>query len=70
MQILIDYQMVISGLSRKIEELGMKFGLWFELEMVNKDSELYRNHPDWIIKTPNRSSSHGRNQYVFRFFKK
>ena len=57
----------ISGLSRKIEELGMKFGLWFELEMVNKDSELYRNHPDWIIKTPNRSSSHGRNQYVLDF---
>ena len=30
--------------------------------MVNKDSELYRNYPDWIISTPNRSDSHGRNQ--------
>ena len=45
----------------------MKFGLWFELEMVNKDSDLYRNHPEWVIKTPNRSVSHGRNQYVLDF---
>lgn len=57
----------ISGLSKKIEGLGMKFGLWFELEMVNKDSDLYRNHPEWVIKTPNRSVSHGRNQYVLDF---
>lgn len=57
----------ISGLSKRIEDLGMKFGLWFELEMVNKDSDLYRKHPDWIIQTPNRSSSHGRNQYVLDF---
>ena len=42
----------------------MKFGLWFEPEMVNKDSDLYRAHPDWIIHTPGRRDSHGRNQYV------
>ncbi|WP_297995640.1 alpha-galactosidase [uncultured Clostridium sp.] len=57
----------ISGLSKKIEDLGMKFGLWFELEMVNKDSDLYRKHPDWVIQTPNRNLSHGRNQYVLDF---
>ena len=57
----------ISGLSKRIEDLGMKFGLWFELEMVNKDSELYRKHPEWIIQTPNRNTSHGRNQYVLDF---
>ena len=57
----------ISGLSKRIEGLGMKFGLWFELEMVNKDSDLYRNHNNWIIKTPNRNTSHGRNQYVLDF---
>ena len=57
----------ISGLSKKVNELGLNFGLWFEPEMVNKDSELYRNHPDWIISTPNRSDSHGRNQYVLDF---
>ena len=42
----------ITGLARRIEDIGMKFGLWFEPEMVNKDSDLYRNHPDWILKTP------------------
>lgn len=57
----------IKGLSEKIEALGMKFGLWFELEMVNKDSDLYRSHPDWIIQTPGRHASHGRKQYVLDF---
>ena len=60
----------ISGLSRKVEELGLKFGLWVELEMVNKDSDLYRAHPDWILQTPQRHSCHGRNQYVLDFSRK
>lgn len=60
----------IKGLSEKIEALGLKFGLWFELEMVNKDSELYRNHPDWILQTPDRHPSHGRKQYVLDFSRK
>ena len=60
----------IKGLSEKIEALGMKFGLWFELEMVNKDSELYRKHPDWILAAPGRSQSHGRTQYVLDFSRK
>lgn len=37
----------ITGLAARIEDLGMKFGLWFEPEMVNKDSDLYRAHPVW-----------------------
>ncbi len=57
----------ISGLSKKITDLGLKFGLWFEPEMVNKISDLYKKHPEWIIKTPNRKISHGRNQYVLDF---
>lgn len=57
----------ISGISRKVEEMGMKFGLWFEPEMVNKESGLYRLHPDWLLQTPGRSLSHGRNQYVLDF---
>lgn len=60
----------IKGLSETIEELGLKFGLWFEMEMVNKDSELYRSHPDWIIHTPDRHASHGRKQYVLDFSRK
>lgn len=60
----------IEGLSEKIEELGMKFGLWFEPEMVNKDSDLFRSHPDYILQTPGRSTSHGRNQFVLDFSRK
>lgn len=57
----------IGSLSEKIRSFGMKFGLWFEPEMVNKDSDLYRTHPNWIISTPNRKPNHGRNQYVLNF---
>ncbi len=57
----------ITGLAERIDALGMKFGLWFEPEMVNKDSDLYRAHPDWIISVPGRRASHGRNQYVLDF---
>lgn len=57
----------IAGLSEKVEALGLKFGLWFEPEMVNKDSELFRKHPDWIIATPQRPTSHYRHQYVLDY---
>lgn len=60
----------IAGLSQKIEELGMKFGLWFEPEMINKDSDLYRAHPDWMLQTPQRNASHGRYQFVLDFSRK
>lgn len=60
----------VTGLAQRIENLGMKFGLWFEPEMVNKDSDLYRAHPDWILQTPGRRASHGRNQYVLDFSRK
>ena len=60
----------IKGLSEKIEALGMKFGLWVELEMVNPDSNLYRNHPDWALQTPGRTPSQGRNQLVLDFSRK
>lgn len=57
----------ISGLSQKINDMGMKFGLWFEPESVNKDSDLYRQHPDWTLETPHRKSCQGRNQYLLDF---
>lgn len=60
----------ISGLSRKITEMGMRFGLWFEPEMVNEDSDLFRAHPDWILATPGREPSLGRNQCVLDFSRK
>lgn len=60
----------IRGISEKIEALGMKFGLWFEPEMVNPDSDLYRAHPDWVLATPGRRKSQGRYQYVLDFSRK
>ena len=60
----------IKGLAERIENLGIQFGLWIEPEMVNKDSDLYRAHPDWILQTPGRSISHGRYQYVLDFSRK
>lgn len=57
----------IVGLSRKIEQLGMKFGLWIEPEMISRNSKLFRQHPQWMLQTPHRPLSHGRNQYVLDF---
>lgn len=54
----------LSYLSEKLDEMGMKFGIWFEPEMVCKESELYRNHPDWMIHIPGREPAPSRNQYV------
>lgn len=60
----------ISGLSRNVEKLGMKFGIWIEPEMVNKNSHLYREHPDWIIATPERFESPSRRQHVLDYSRK
>ncbi len=49
---------------------GLKFGLWFEPEMVNEDSELYRAHPDWAIKHANVEPCRSRNQLVLDFSRK
>ena len=54
----------LASLSSKIHKMGMRFGLWFEPECVNEDSDLYRAHPDWAITVPGRSPSYGRNQLV------
>lgn len=57
----------VEGLSRKIEALGLKFGLWIEPEMVNEDSNLYRAHPEWVVSVPGRRKSLGRSQYVLDY---
>lgn len=54
----------ISGLAKKINELGLKFGLWFEPEMISEDSELYREHPDWCLYVEGRGKSRCRNQLM------
>lgn len=50
-----------------INALGLKFGIWFEPEMINEDSELYRAHPDWALAHPGRKPVRGRGQLVLDF---
>lgn len=50
--------------ARRLRRMGLLFGLWFEPEMVNEDSGLYRSHPEYAIKLPGRTPSLGRNQLV------
>jgi alpha-galactosidase len=54
----------------EVNKLGMKFGIWFEPEMVSPDSDLYRSHPDWAIQIPGRTASLARNQYVLDISRK
>jgi alpha-galactosidase len=54
----------LKGLIDYVNGLGMDFGLWVEPEMVNPDSDLYRQHPDWAIHFPDRPRSELRNQLV------
>ncbi len=54
-------------LAQEIEAFGLRFGLWFEPEMISKDSALYRDHPEWLLQVPEYDLSHGRNQFVLDF---
>ena len=53
----------LKGLSKDIRKLGLQFGLWFEPEAVNPDSDLYRAHPDWAL-TDGFDPVYGRNQLL------
>lgn len=50
-----------------VNEIGLKFGIWFEPEMISEDSDLYRAHPDWALKIPGRAPTRGRQQLVLDF---
>ncbi|HCT92484.1 MAG TPA: alpha-galactosidase [Lachnospiraceae bacterium] len=52
----------LDRLIKRINDLGMKFGIWMEPEMVSEDSELYRSHPEWAIRIPGRAPMRGRYQ--------
>lgn len=53
--------------SKQIHNLGMQFGLWFEPEMVSPDTELFKKHPDWVVRHPYSRIGVGRGQYVLDF---
>jgi alpha-galactosidase len=57
----------LGPLVEKVHQLGMRFGLWVEPEMVNADSDLYRAHPDWVVHTPNRDATELRHQLMLNY---
>lgn len=54
----------IEGICRKINEIGLDFGIWVEPEMISVKSELYKAHPDWAIEITGKNHSEGRNQRI------
>ncbi len=54
----------LDSLARKVEDLGMRFGIWIEPEMISRQSQLFAQHPEWAIGIPTRPRTEGRNQYV------
>ena len=57
----------LEGIAQYVHDKGMKFGLWFEPEMISKDSDLHRAHPDWVLSVPGRPRSLSRQQHVLDF---
>lgn len=63
----VDSEKFPNGLNpmiKIINDLGLDFGIWVEPEMVNRNSDLYRKHPDWVLHFKNRPRTEGRNQLI------
>ena len=60
----------LSELANRINEAGLKFGIWFEPECVNEDSDLYRAHPDYAFTMPKRQPTLGRHQLILDMSRK
>ena len=60
----------LSGLIKEVNDCGLKFGIWFEPEMISPDSDIYRAHPDWCLHTKGRDKSIARTQYVIDYSRK
>jgi len=54
----------VGSFAKKVRRLGLEFGIWFEPEMINENSNLYRAHPEYAVKHPKCESTYGRNQLV------
>ncbi|MBR0463306.1 MAG: alpha-galactosidase [Clostridia bacterium] len=60
----------IEGVARQVNEMGLRFGLWFEPEMVSPDSDLYRAHPDWCLHVEGRARTEARQQLILDLSRK
>lgn len=69
----VNEQKITGGLKNLVDQvnvIGLKFGIWFEPEMISPDSELYKTHPEWAIQIQNREATQSRNQYVLDLSRK
>jgi alpha-galactosidase len=57
----------VAGLADEVHALGMRFGLWVEPESVSADSDLYREHPDWVQRWPDREPTPLRRSFGLDF---
>ncbi|WP_415331265.1 alpha-galactosidase [Clostridium perfringens] len=60
----------LSKLAKDINNMGLKFGLWFEPEMISPISKLYEKHPNWCIHIPGRTRSQARSQLILDLSRK
>ena len=60
----------LADVAKRVNDTGLRFGLWFEPEMISPDSELYRKHPDWCLHVPGRRRSEARWQLVLDYTRK
>ena len=60
----------LQSLIKRVNDLGVSFGIWYEPEMINPDSDLYRAHPDWAVCAPGREKSLSRHQCVLDMTRK
>ena len=54
----------LQSLAEKVKQKGIDFGIWFEPEMISKESDLYREHPDWVIRSSLYEPTLSRHQLV------
>lgn len=57
----------LSSLIKRVNAEGLKFGIWYEPEMISPESELFKAHSDWHVHVDGRTPMLGRNQYVLDF---
>ncbi len=60
----------LDGLAKRVNDMGMKFGLWLEPEMVSPESKLYKEHPDWCLHVQGRSRGLARSQLILDYSRK
>src|SRR5699024_8329971 len=54
----------LEELITEVKDLGLQFGLWVEPEMISRESNLYKEHPEWVIQAPGREHTYSRSQLV------